>query len=87
MTVAQIFDPEGVGGKILWTKELRPHLADYVFNELCGCNYDYLLVLNRHQGPFWESGHIRRNQCSDGVPSIFDVGVLLLAVLAEDLSA
>jgi hypothetical protein len=25
--------------------------------------------------------------CSDGVPSIFYIGVLLLAVLAEDLSA
>ena len=68
-------------------KGVTPHLADYVFNELCDCNHDYLLGLNRRQGPFWESGHTRRNQCSDGVPSIFDVGVLLLAVLAEDLSA
>ena len=67
-------------------KGVTPHLADYVFNELCNWNQDYLLVLHRRQGPFWEMG-TRRDQCSDGVPSILDIGVLLLAVLAEDLSA
>jgi hypothetical protein len=55
LTVAQIFDSEGVKRKIFQTKELRRIFADYVFNELWKLDIDYLVAVDGSQGPLWES--------------------------------